>query len=881
MKNKRPLLFALTLSLAAGCAPEPSSFSLDECGDDSEVCDVDIKALWKNRKDIKVSDLVNIGAGFATDALNDALGDVVTFEKPKLYASSGSSLLTSASQDLGTVNDIDALVTNLAAVYGAHELTTEVNKARAEHLRNSSDVVFAESAFKINAQLAPNWSLSTGLDSCDLNLADDPDRACNEVKVTTGFKAGASIESRVIAAYKDVNKANALVLRDSVKAARGFVIPRSMEDIRNMDPGESFVLSGDGTLGVSVGLSVPFLVANPLAALSYEWVVSAHWGLTTTGEIDVQLVRLEGDEAVVDIGLRRGQVESRGLALRDKWGVQGLVDASVKVAGFDVNLGKLLDKAVEKELNKRLSLISADLSSSERVDRLSLSRVRFFLDRGNSEELEQALAQALRADVRLAQSLAYRDFGSPDAGIIAEFDLMRSGVTEAARAGLDIFGMSFFTKKVAEVGESVIQTPGGVLTLLWNSLQKEAGSFISRHGYARVGIAGIEIDGTGSAKSDVNLIYQITEADGHIPVNKVLDHADPLLANIGGDAAFAVLAKAGNALAAEAWDTCNPRAMTTGEGLSKERQFLGDDCVVDFVRDHQFEIRDGVENFMDALPHDINGSQLEILRAVAELRMSLSAVIDSGDSYDHPNPSDGPPTSVVMDYRLDDGALAVLMSSSESKLRDAVMRYLNIAAVSRIESPSEKKSIYGIQEKLFGHIADDMAKTFRSQADDYLLVTALQQRGQHRQVGSLANAVEVGFVAKGRAADYASAAASSLAARRAAMVSKLVDELIEQADRLNTGSELDTDLLLTYPAIANINQHPEQTVGYSLMSLVPNTRLDLRVNVHTDTSDPFIGPDRKRYREAGLKSSDVHILGDGVELLEGGLFDLNTIIKVN
>jgi len=90
MKNKRPLLFALSLSLAAGCAPEPSSFSLDEC-DDSEVCDVDIKALWKHRKDVDVSDLVNIGAGFATDALNDALGNVVALDKPELYTSSDST----------------------------------------------------------------------------------------------------------------------------------------------------------------------------------------------------------------------------------------------------------------------------------------------------------------------------------------------------------------------------------------------------------------------------------------------------------------------------------------------------------------------------------------------------------------------------------------------------------------------------------------------------------------------------------------------------------------------------------------------------------------------------------------------------------------------
>jgi len=879
MKNKRPLLFALSLSLAAGCAPEPSSFSLDEC-DDSEVCDVDIKALWKHRKDVDVGDLVNIGAGFATDALNDALGNVVALDKPELYTSSDSPLLDDASVALGTMHDIDELVTNLAAVYGAHELTTEVNAARAEHLRSSSDKVFAESAFTISAKLSPSWNIPTGFDDCKLDVVEDPNKACNEVNVNIGFRADADLESRVIAAYSDVNKANALVLRDSVKAARGFVLPRNIKDIRSMDPGESFALSGRGTLGVNLGLSVPFLIANPVAALTYEWIVSAHWGTQLSGEIDVQLVRLQDDQVVVDVGIRRVDSESRGLALRDKWGVQGLVDMSVDVAGYDINLGKLLDRAVEKELNKRLSLISGEVSSSERVSRLSLSRVRFFLDRGNSDEVEQALAQALRADVRLAQSLAYRDFGSPSSGIIAEFDLMRGGTSESARAGLDILGMSFFRKKIENEGTAVVQTPGGVLTLLWNSLHKEAGSFISRHGYARVGIAGLVVDSSGLSTSDVNLIYQITEGDEHIPVNKVLDHADPLLANIGGDQAFAIISKAGNALAAAVWNECNPKASPT-EGLPKEREFLGDDCVVDFVRDHQFEIDDAVENYMDALPHDLNGDQVEILRAVAKLRMSLSAVIDSGDDYDHPNPTDGPPTSMVMDYRLDDATLKLLMGSSEKTLRTAVMDYLGVAAVSRIETASGAAKIRGIQEQLFGHLADDIAKTFRAGADRYLKVTTLQQKGRHYEVGSLAGAVQVGFVSKGNAADYASASAKSLAALRSEILVGLIDDLIEEADRLNDSSELDRDLRLQYPAIANSNQHPEQTVAYSLMSLVPNTHLDLRVNVHTDTSDPFLGTDRKRYREAGLESADVHVLGTGVKLLDGGLFDLNALINVD
>ena len=62
--------------------------------------------------------------------------------------------------------------------------------------------------------------------------------------------------------------------------------------------------------------------------------------------------------------------------------------------------------------------------------RISVARLRFHLD-GDSPVggRAEALAQALKGDLRLAQALAARG----DSGVVAEFDLVRSGASAIPR----------------------------------------------------------------------------------------------------------------------------------------------------------------------------------------------------------------------------------------------------------------------------------------------------------------------------------------------------------------------------------------------------------------------------------------------------------------
>ena len=98
----------------------------------------------------------------------------------------------------------------------------------------------------------------------------------------------------------------------------------------------------------------------------------------------------------------------------DGWGVSGLIELEVELGDHTVNLGRLAESALEERLNRQLNLVSLHAESSHQETRLSVARLRFALDDA-TDETEQALAQAMRGDVRLAQALAQRGQG----GVVA------------------------------------------------------------------------------------------------------------------------------------------------------------------------------------------------------------------------------------------------------------------------------------------------------------------------------------------------------------------------------------------------------------------------------------------------------------------------------
>jgi hypothetical protein len=825
-----PAILGLFLS---ACGGEPED-AVDPAGDVLNVdcpgkCDgwSSIRSLLRDARELDLGDLLSVGAGYASDELNDALAvspyAAIAFDAPKLYATAAR-----AESDL-TLGNIDKLVSGLAYRFGERELTTEVNALRRDHLYASGDEVFAECAFKISADLHPRWDLPTG------GFAGS---------ATLGFDAGADLSARVIGAYPSELGATGAAPLAALRATRGFVLPRSLADIRKMTPGELIALQGAGGIGLNLGVGVPILIAEPASAVTYNIVLSAGLRTQLRGQMDVQLIRMGGDEVVIDVGIDSATVRSAHLAVRDGWGAQGLLTAHVEILGATVDLGRLVERALEKQLNTRLSLIDGLLETTKKRARLSVARLRFALDAAHPELAEQAIAQALRGDVRLAQALANR--GEP--GFTATFDLSRSGVASTSYAGIDIFSMSFFSKTVETAGSVVAQTPGGARTLLFESLHKEAGWFFSSHGHTRVSLSGLVYDPTSASalpSGEANLVVQIQEGDDYMERDKLLDHLDGVILGLGGPAALSAIEIHGNALEGFVEAYCANSAAF-------------DPCRTD-VLSHPKVVAlraDGATALAAKLAH-LEPKQRDLVMECGKLRLTAQATYEPKASLV------GPDTSVVVDYRLDDAALEYLMvEQNKYTMRTALERYLGAVLTDRDTTAeqlaAERSSIAGNSK--INKTIGAMAERYESHANTYRRLLAAEDAviDTLGQVGP--RAIEVRYqVAEDNRPDYASATASSLSQARARQITQLYDGL--------------------YKLAKSLAPHAEQPVAYSLLSLTPPALVDLRIDVRMDLDDHW-GQNFKHYRQAGYAPFDAYAKGTSVAAIDGGLFDVKALLDV-
>ncbi|TNF38225.1 MAG: hypothetical protein EP329_01070 [Deltaproteobacteria bacterium] len=785
-----------------------------------------IKSLWADAKKLDLNDLLSVGAGYATEALNDAL-DFTDFASVKLSEPQLFALDAVAKEDL-TLHSIDELVSGLARRFGDHELTTEVNKVRKAHLETSADKVFAEVAFTLGASLGHGWNLDTG----DIG----------GLSVRLGFDAGANLEARIISAYESELYATGGAPLTAVRHARDFILPRSLDDVRAMRPGESFALGGSGQVGLNLGLGVPILIAEPIAAVSYNIVLSAGVRARLSGRLDVQLVRLDGDRVVLDVGVETAEVKAATLALEDGWGVQGLIKQSIEVAGRSLDLGKLLDKALKKQLNSRLGLVSARAEKSDKATRTSVARLRFALDAiVDQAAVDKALAQALRGDVRLAQALALR--GEP--GVAMDFDLSRSGISATAHAGLDLLGMSFFRTTQTSSGDVTIATPGGERKLMFDTLHKEAGWFFTSHGFTRTSLAGLVFDATGETppRGEANLFLEIVEGDDYMERDKLLDHLDAVLLGLGGDTALYAVEEHGNALERYVAEACP----NSGPGDACRMTVLSDPVVAQLKTDALDALSDALWNHDEA--------QVALLEKVVEMRLAAQATVEPSAALV------GPKASVVLDYRLDDGALeAVIADRTANEVVEAMNAYLGAVEIRRQDSVGDIADDRAEVAKDEADTVNALAATFAERALDYQRMSSVE-KAQIGYLGSAgARAVEVRYAVDGKGnPDYDSAVGRTLTEARAAAASALFDTLWDLAD--------------------DLDPHPEAVVAYTLLALTPHDRADLRLDVKMDLSDG-LSQSFDHYRAAGWGSFDVYAKGAKVAPIDGGQFDIDALINV-
>lgn len=812
------LLALSATSIACGDAAAPG----DDTSTDDELRE--LQDLYKDARNLDLGDLLSVSAGFATDAVNDALtGDFagIRVQPTELYTTADR-----AEDDL-TLKNIDALLSGLTARFGEKELTTEITALRREHLRSSNDKVYAESAFRLSAG-ANDFTVATGgFESASARL---------------GFTAQAQLEARVIAAHESESEALTAAPLAAIKTARGFVLPRSVADLNAMKPGESYALRGSGALGANLGVGVPILVAGP-SAVTYNVVLSAGLRARFEGDIDVQVVRAAGDQLVVDVGLERSSLREAKIALSDGWGVAGLVKSRTNIGSIDVDLGQLVEKALKKRVLDKISLIDASVSQTNRQSRLSVARFRFSLDRAESNvAIGKALAQVLRADLRLAQALANKG----EAGVVTEFELARSGVSAASYAGIDIFGMSFFRKKLEADGSFSIETPGGSRSVLFETLQKEGGWFFSSHGYSRTGLSGFAFDALrpSEPKTEANLFLQIVEGDKFMERDKLLDHLDGVVRSVGGEQAFAALEAKGNELQRYVVSACpNSRA------FDPCRESVLADATVVALR------KDGLAALESQLG-GLEAAQKELVLAAGKLRLTAQATLEPQATFV------GPKTSIVTDFRLDDSALGAVFARSGGDLAAAARNHLVMARVDRGAASYAADGARYAQD--FTATANALGGIFAKNAEEYRELSELEALTlvSHPELGTMGpRAVEIRFTTQQNRPDYDAAVLQSLPQARASVAIRTFDQLVAAAKVSNA-------------------PHPEQTVAYSLLALTPGSRADLRLRVQLDTND-HSGQDFKHYRTAGYAGFDLYARGRDVAPIDGGLFNIDDLLNVN
>ena len=815
----------MVFSLAAGaCTIDYSDGDGLEC---DGKCDgiAHLTSLIRDAKELDLGDLVAVGSKFTAAQIDDALASSdfgsLQLDAPQFYALPGV-----ADPDL-TLENIDSLVTGLAARYGERELTTEVNATRRAHLMSSSDRVYVESAFSVNLDLG--WSHVVG--------------GLGDATLGVGFTAGSSLKARVIGAYRDelagVKSAPLRALRD----LRGFVFPRSLDEIRAMKPGESLALEGDGALGANLGVGVPILVANPGGGpITYSIVLSAGLRTRIAGSLDIQLVRLDGDQLVIDVGMEKVREFGARLALDDAWGVQGLLKTHIDLGGIDVDLGKLVDKALQKQLNAKLDLISAAVSTDRQASRVSVARLRFSLDGGDLAVLGPAIAQALHGDVRLAQALANRR----EPGVVAEFDLLRSGSSATSFAGLDLLGMRFFTTTIASQGQAVIQTPGGVRALMFESLHKQSGSFFSEHGYTRVGLSGLNFDpdNPGEARGEANLFVQLQEADKFMERDKMLDQVDAVILALAGSDAMHSIETIGNQLERFVEQTCpNSQAF--------------DPCRIDVLSNPTvISLRQQGSAAASAAAGNLADTQRALLVELAEFRMTAQATYEPKASLV------GPDSTWTIDFRFDDAALTQMMSHDKpADVKAAITNYATTVGIQRIRPPEQIDSDrLQIASDLKSRI-DALVKRYATAQQDYDRLLGVEQAvvAKLGPIGPRALEIHVPVDASKRPL-YESAVAGSLAEARSRVATALFDDFVK-----STGG---------FPT------RVEQATGYSLLALVDPSRIDLRVDAKMNLSDTF-SQDFAHYRAAGYAPFDSYGKGADVATIDGGLFSIDAIIAGN
>jgi len=639
-----PVLLVAGLGLA--CGP----MSLDEappptCQGKCDGLSQTFKDFFSDMTKVDLGDLVNIGAKLATEQINNQLDNIpyanIELEPTALYA-----LSAKAQSDL-TLKDIESLTAGLAARYGDGAFVTRINKLRVDYLQQHPDRVFAEASFELGAALAPHLSFKAG-----------------GLPGQVGFLGSKGVRTSVVAPVKELSGVVSAPVK-ALTALRGFVLPRDLKDMQQMTPGESVSLQSEGTVGFNIGVGLPIYITTIASYATIHAVFSAGARATLTGLLDIQLIREDGDTVVVDVGVTDQTAHSMNVGVKSKWGIEGLPSFKLKVGSLDLDATALAENALEDLLDKRLALFEAGYVAGKDHTRHTVARFSFDLARQN-QAMEQAIVQALKGDIRLAQSLAHRK--TP--GVAQLLDLSRDTKTLSSYFGVNVLSLSFFSQKKDTTGSAVITVGPNSQQLLFDEIDRQKGAFTSQEGYKRRTVVSLKsVDGK-LVDADFNLQVQMRDKGSHGGVGQILGHVDPLLSLfIGKDRLVKRLEPATRSIRYYIKHKC-PEPMDEQDFSAKLDH---EKCLKSLTGDPQVAaarakaaalfatlVSEGIQGGLDAQYDDAE----TFANKLFELKLAVQSNTANPDE-----PWDTPKTNLVFDYRLTDKAVTSLLAAPDGEKR--------------------------------------------------------------------------------------------------------------------------------------------------------------------------------------------------------------------
>ena len=825
-----------TLLIAASCGPTDEP--IDETpitGPDSVTCEGPkcdglsdrFRDAYDDMRSVDLDDLKLLSAGLATDQLNDALGDV-PYSNLQLTP---TALYGTQTEVLGqtTVHDINALRTGLTDRFGEDAFATRVVEMRRQHAAVSGDI-WAESHFGIGPDLGHAWSFDAG------------DSAVGSV----GFIANSTLETVVIAPYADKSETIVDAPLAAIKASRGWVVPRELHDVQAMEPGESLAMRGQGALGLNLGVGVPFLVGTIGSTIALHARLSFGARVAVSGQLDVQLIRGEGDLAWVDVGMEQQSVRDFSVALTSGFGLSGLPEVQVDLGVTDLSVTNLAEKALRKQLDKYLAP-SLSATSSTATSRLTVARFRFDLAQVSEDGFDQALKQAMRGDIRLAQALANRD----DSGVAQELDLTKDTRSESNYVGFRFLGMEFYRANSFDTGTISIEANGENQTLLFSEIERRSGLFFTDRQYEWRKLVSIKsVDGR-LISADNNARMTIRESDSYLGRDQMLDHVDPFIGYfIGFDPMWNNVNSLADALAETIDDACD--GPTAGSSVQERQEY--DACLEALpTRPDVVAQRSELQQAVDlALAAGVNtgfdpafATAPEVARQLLEFKIELTERVDRHDVALY-----GPKGKFLTQIRFSDAALdAMMVPGRHEDFRLAVEQVLRLMAARRVSDVGEKQEhidrYIDRRQSRIDEIADMYAIGTVEWAD---LEDLSQVVLQGEKVGDYGHMV---LIPERRPDDLDLA---SIAEHKGRIIEKLIPELIDLAEA---------------GVFRDLDEPTEFVIAYALLWMADPAGVELLANYGFDEDDD-------------LAFDDVDIYARGTsDLIEAGQFDLDELLGSN